>query len=382
MTDLWAVPGQEQAAAIMRRAVASATVPHAWAFVGPAAVGQQRAGRALAAALNCPDAQAGQPCGRCEVCERCARGAHPALWEFTPAGREHRVADVRQEWLHAASRSAAEGAWKVLHIAEADRMNDAAANAFLKGLEEPPARTVWLLDVSDPDELPDTILSRCRAVRFLPWTPAELDAEARRLGLSDPDERRLAVRLSLGLPTRLRRLGAEGGLDDLRRHRAILQGLRDRGPGHSVVAARQINEEVKRRTATLKAEGKAERAELAALYGDETPRAVLRQLDDRLARREREARTAVAQAAMDDLLTWLRDALLIAAGGDPAEALHGDAAEALRADAEAFGTAGLLSACDRVTATREELELNVQQALILEALFLDLSTLAMASPAR
>lgn len=377
VTDLWAACGQPRATQMLRAAVERGEVPHAWAFTGPSGVGQEAAARALVAALNCPQAVSGRPCGVCAVCVRCARGAYPALWEFAPAGREHRVDEVRTQWLHAASRSPVEGTWKVLRIAEADRMNEASANAFLKGLEEPPARTVWVLDIADPDELPDTILSRCRAVRFVPWGPEELDREARRLGLTDDAERALAVRASLGLPARLRRLAAEGGLEDLRAHRSILARLRTDGPGYSLLAARAIDAEVKRRTADLKAQGKAERAELSELYGGEVPRGVVRQLDDRLTRQEREVRTAVVQAALDDVTSWLRDALLVAAGGDPAHAVHLDAPEALRQDADAMGPAALLRAGDLVAAARTDVELNVQQGLALEALFLDLSALAL-----
>lgn len=382
MSDLWAAVGQPRAAETLRAAVDRGQVPHAWAFTGPGGVGQEQAARALAAALNCPRSAGGRPCGTCGVCLRCARGAYPALTEFHRIGRQHRVDDVRERWLHTAARSTVEGAWKVLRIADADRMNEAAANAFLKGLEEPPARTVWVLDVADPDELPDTILSRCRAVRFTPWRPDELDAEARRLGVDDAADRGLAVRASLGLPARLRRLCAEGGLDDLRAHRAVLGQLRAQGPGHSIVAARAWGEEVKRRTADVKARDQATRADLAGLYGEEVPRAVTRQLDDRRAREEREARMAVAHDALDDLLSWLRDALLVAAGGDPGDALHADAPDALREDAAALGPAGLLRACDLVAATREDLELNVQQGVALEALFLDLSALALQAAPR
>lgn len=382
LSDLWASCGQPRAAEMLRAAVDRGEVPHAWAFTGPSGVGQEAAARALAAALNCPQPTSGRPCGVCDVCVRCARGAYPALWEFAPAGREHRVDEVRTQWLHAASRSPVEGTWKVLRIAEADRMNEAAANAFLKGLEEPPARTVWVLDIADPEELPDTILSRCRAVRFVPWGPTELDREARELGLADEGERALAVRASLGLPARLRRLAAEGGLDDLRAHRSVLARLRAHGPGYSLLAARAIDDEVKRRTAALKAQGKTERAELAGLYGGEVPRGVARQLDDRLARQEREVRTAVVQAALDDVISWLRDALLVAAGGDPAHAVHLDAPQALREEADAMGPAALLQACDLVAATRATVELNVQHGLALEALFLDLSALALEHAAR
>ncbi|MDP8978367.1 MAG: DNA polymerase III subunit delta', partial [Actinomycetota bacterium] len=195
---VWPVPAQEHATGVLRASVERGDTTHAWAFVGPADVGQQRAARALAAALNCPEAD--PPCGACDVCDRCLRGVYPAYWEFAPTGAAHRVAEVRERWLPAAFRSAPEGRWKVLRVLEADRMNEAAANAFLKRLEEPPPTTSWVLEVADPDELPDTVLSRCRLVRFTAWGPAALDSEARRLGLAETGERALAVRACLGSP--------------------------------------------------------------------------------------------------------------------------------------------------------------------------------------
>lgn len=379
--DLWDVPGQERATAVLRRAVAAGGPGHAWAFLGPAGVGQEAAARALAAALNCPSPpEPGQPCGVCGTCRRCARGTHPAYREFVPTGTVHRVDDVRREWLYAALRSSAEGAWKVLRVCDADRMNEAAANAFLKALEEPPAATVWVLDLADPDELPDTILSRCRGVRFAAWTPAALVAEATGAGLHDEADRTLAVRAAFGSPVALRRLAAPGGLEALRLHRSLVGRLRAEGPGHALVAARALADEVRAETDARKDEGKRELAELAAQYGDSVPRAVQRQVEDRHARREREARIQVLQAALDDLVGWLRDCLLVACGGDARAAVHADAADALRADADALRPAGLLAAVDAVVATRDALELNVQPTLALESLFLDLSTLALTGP--
>ncbi|MBW3601996.1 MAG: hypothetical protein KY434_04755 [Actinobacteria bacterium] len=369
---VWPAPAQKHAAGVLRASVERGDVTHAWAFVGPAGVGQRRAARALAAGLNCPAPDA--PCGACDVCDRCLRGVYPAYWEFAPTGAAHRVAEVRERWLPAAFRSAPEGRWKVLRVLEADRMNEAAANAFLKGLEEPPPATSWVLEVADPDELPDTVLSRCRVVRFAAWSPAALDAEARRLGLHDAGERALAVRACLGSPATLRRL-AGGGLDDLRRHRSIPRRLRDQGPGYALVAVRALDDEVRRHAAETKAAGRREREELTRLYGDEVPRGIARQVEERAARRERETRTRVLQAALDDLVAWYRDCLLVASGGDPAGALNLDAGDELRADAGALGPSGALGAADLVLATREGLELNVQHTLALEALFLELSSL-------
>ncbi len=375
----WDVPGQRHAAATLQGACARDEVSHAWAFVGMAGVGQEQAARTLAAALNCPNARDGVPDGVCPTCDRCARGAYPAYWEFAPGGTVHRVVDVRDEWIPTAFRTATEGRWKVLRIIDADRMNEPAANAFLKALEEPPPGTAWVLDIADPEELPDTILSRCRLVRFVPWGSDELDAEAQRLGIAEDADRALAVRASFGSPVTLARLAAPGGLDDLRTHRAIPRLLGQQGPGHALLAARSMDEEGKRRTAALKAEGRAELEALAELYGDATPRGIVKQVEDRSARREREARLATMQAALDDLVGWYRDCLLVASGGDPADALGTEDPETLRTEAAALPLAAALEAVDRILTTRTDLELNLAQGLALEALFLDLAVLGHAA---
>lgn len=385
-SPLWQLPRQAQPVAVLRGACAREEVGHAWAFLGPADVGQERLARALAAALNCPQPLApGEPCGTCSVCDRCSRGAFAAYREFVPVGMAHRVTDVREQWLQAALLTPAEGRWKVLRICDADRMNEAAANAFLKGLEEPADRTTWILDIADPDVLPDTILSRCRGLRLAPWRLADLLAEAERLGLADPDERELAARVAQGSPGVLRRLAAPGGLARLRAHCDLLRGLRERGPGFAVVAARGITDEAKDEAARIERQARVERDELAALYADELPRAVTKELDTRSTRRQREARIGTVQAALDDLAGWIRDCLAVAAGGAGDAVVHRDALPALHADADALGPAGLLHAAEAVLATRERLERNVQPALALEAVFLELSALALApagGPAR
>lgn len=368
---VWDVPGQEHAVAVLRSAVERDEVAHAWAFIGPAGVGQEAATRWLAAALNC--GAFAPPCGACDVCRRCLRGAYPALEEFAPVGAFHRVDDVREQWLRTASRSLVEGRCKVLRIVDADRMNDASANAFLKGLEEPPPRTVWVLEITDPDEIPDTVLSRCRVVRFGAWTDDALDARARELGLDDVGERALAVRAAMGSPLALARLAGAGGVDDLRAHRAWPGLLREGGPGVAVLAARALDDEVKRRTAALKAEGKSELEDLAGQSGDELPASVSRQITDRFARREREARVVTVQAALDDLSGWLRDCVVVSQGGKPL--IHADAADSVAGDAAALGPEKLLRALDLVLRTREAMELNVQPALALEGMFLELSAL-------
>lgn len=392
--DPWEVPGQRAAATVMRGAVAGASVGHAWALMGPSGVGQQRLGRALAAALSCPTPPApGQPCGTCAVCERIRTGSDPAVVELERTGANHRVEEVRSTWLREAARIAVGGGWTVLCVRDADRMNDPAANAFLKGLEEPPPRTVWLLDVADPDELPDTILSRCRPVVVASWGRAALDAEARRLGIDDPTDRALAVRSSFGSPGVLRRRAVAasmtegtakrpaeavpGGLDDLRRHRGWMGAVRTQGPRAALAEAHLLSREVSRRSgAAADASAEAE-ASLAERFGDEVPKEVRVHLEATAKRRDRELKTAVHTEALDDVLSWVRDALARAGGADPDDLIHLDDLAGLDADLEAYGPDGLLAVADRVLTTREALERNVGTTLAIEALGMDLHALSL-----
>ena len=371
------VPAQSQATTLLHRSLAAGEIGHAIAFLGPPEVGQDAAARGLAAALNCPVSDLG--CGTCHDCRRALRGAHPAYVEFAPTGAVHRVSEVRDEWLPTAFTTAALGAWKVLRIREADRMNEASANAFLKGLEEPPPRTTWILDISDADELPDTILSRCRQVPVRPWGRADLEQLAAEL-VGDADAPRLA-RVSLGSPRRLRELVAgrepDGQLSFVH-HREILRRLRQDGPGHAVVAARMIEGEVRRRTEGLKVESQAQLAELDELYGDAPPKGVRAQVELAAARRERESRTVVVSTALDNVAVWLRDVLAVVGGADPQALVFADDLTGARGDADALTPASLLRMLDLVEATRDSLELNVQQQLALEALFLQMSALALS----
>jgi DNA polymerase-3 subunit delta' len=370
---IWEVPGQAHAVKILRDALEHDQVGHAWAFSGPPDVGQQGMARSLAAALNCDVAVGG--CGTCSSCARTLRGAHPAYWEFAPTGAAHRVGEVRDSWMRVASRTSNEGRYKVLRIIDADRMNEAAANAFLKVLEEPPEHTVWILELADPEELPDTVLSRCRVVRAAPWGR---DTMARVAGGPPLTmDQQLAVRASMGAPMRLRTLLTDQGRADLHQHRCIPRELRERNQGFALIAARELDDEMKRAVADVKAESERELAELQHVYGDSPPKDVVRQVEQRTTRREREVKTIVAQTALDDLAGWYRDVLMVRCGGDPADALHADDAEGLRADAAALTERALLRSLETIFVRREEMEFNVQMSLAVEALLMELATLAL-----
>ena len=109
----------------------------------------------------------GAPCGACPSCHRAANAQHPDLLLLQPIedSRQIRIEQVR-ELSQELALTAHQGAYKVAIITPADTLNRFAANALLKTLEEPPARTLLMLVVTQPSRLPATILSRCQRVRL------------------------------------------------------------------------------------------------------------------------------------------------------------------------------------------------------------------------
>jgi DNA polymerase-3 subunit delta' len=165
------IEGQPRAVALLRRALTSGRVAHAWAFVGPAGSGRTTTALAFAQALLCP---AGG-CGACRACGLTAVRQHPDLHVIVPTppetnprgARAIRIGAIRELGREAALTPAL-GARKVFVLDDAERMTGEAPQAFLKTLEEPPARTVLILIVARVRALPATVLSRCQIVRFQP----------------------------------------------------------------------------------------------------------------------------------------------------------------------------------------------------------------------
>jgi replication-associated recombination protein RarA len=161
------IAGQDEAVALLRRALAAGRVAHAYAFVGPPGSGRKPTALAFARALVAP--------GGGPAAARLERGAHPDVRLIQPTAPEHnpkgplalRIDNVRALERLAALRPV-EASWKVFIVDEADRMTVATPQAFLKTLEEPPDRTVIVLILSQLRALPATLLSRCQIVRFRP----------------------------------------------------------------------------------------------------------------------------------------------------------------------------------------------------------------------
>src|SRR5437763_1742494 len=163
------VVGQGQAVDRLRRAVDRPS--HAYLLAGPRGSGVLEAARCFAAALVCPDGG----CGACNACRRARSARHPDVIEVEPAGT-FVVVDQVEEMMKEAFTSPFEAERKVIVLTEADRMNEPAANKLLKTLEEPPARTHFLLLSEAPDELLPTVRSRCQRIDFAALSDADVGA--------------------------------------------------------------------------------------------------------------------------------------------------------------------------------------------------------------
>jgi DNA polymerase-3 subunit delta' len=163
------VQGQSSAVEFLRQSLKKGRTVHAYLFAGPDGVGKGLCAHVLAQALNCRR-QDGDACGECPSCRAMERASHPDVHIFVPRGVKGGIVigQIRQvdhlSWL-----APQMDGWKVIIIDGAETMDDAPANAFLKTLEEPPPRTMFVLLSAHPDRIMTTVRSRCQVVRFHTW---------------------------------------------------------------------------------------------------------------------------------------------------------------------------------------------------------------------
>lgn len=159
------VVGQEPIEKTLCNAISEGNVSHAYLFCGPRGTGKTTTARLLAKALLCEKGPTTDPCGICESCTYVANGQHPDVYELDAASRTG-VENVREEIIGRVAFSPTHGAYKVYIIDEVHMLSIAAFNALLKTLEEPPAHVVFILCTTDPQKVPETILSRCQRFDF------------------------------------------------------------------------------------------------------------------------------------------------------------------------------------------------------------------------
>jgi DNA polymerase III subunit delta' len=344
-----AVPEQDEAKRLLSAALAEGPA-HAYLFHGPSGVGKRELALAFAGQLI------GSP-------DRVERRAHPDLYLLEPLGDQIRI-DAIRELRRDLHMRPFEADRRVYVLFAAHSMNEDAADALLKDLEEPPPYAVIVLVADDLGPLPETILSRCQLVPFRRLSERAVRAEviARAPGLGEGEATALA-RLAAGRLDRLARLLDP---DETRRRDDLLtlaRGVYADADFDAAGAARTILD------AAGELGAKAREREEALIEGVELSRT---EADQRVRRAQRGAEREQLLLTLEELAAWYRDLVVVGAGAEGA-AMHADRLMELREDAV---RERLVAAERAVEIVRESWrtfeEFNVAPALWFEALFLRL----------
>ena len=331
---------------------------HAYLFHGPAGVGKRAAAIAFAAEL------VGEH-------DRVERRAHPDLYVLEPLGDQIRI-DAIRELRRDLHMRPFEADRRVYLIFGAELMNDEAADALLKDLEEPPPYAVIVLVADDVGPLSETIRSRCQPVPFRRLSEKAVRATIaeRAPGLS-PNEEAALARVAAGRLDRVERLLDPKATE---RRAELLELARSvyRDPEFvPAAAAKAVVEAAGERGKEARAAAEQE------LEGQDLP---AREVDQWLRRAARGAEREELLLALEELGAWYRDLVAVAVGAERA-AIHVDHLDALREDASAERAVAAETAAELVRQTWRELqELQLQAPLAFEALFVQLRRAFAGSP--
>lgn len=373
MTVWDALVGQRHVIETLATAAGGRGMTQSWLFVGPPGSGRSNAAVAFAAALQC--AEGG--CGVCHDCHTVLAGSHADVTLVRTEKLSLGVDDIR-ELVRTAALTPAGARWQILIVEDADRLTEQANNALLKAIEEPGARTVWMLCAPSVEDVLPTIRSRCRLVTLTTPTAADVaDFLVRTQGVSHALAS-YAARASQGHIGRAKALARDEATRNRRRDVVAIPTTLT-SLGACMRAAQRLTEVTKEEADAVTTELDAqERADLDAAYGvverGRRPReygpalaALERDQKRRATRRHRD----VIDRSLMDLVSVYRDAIALATGA-PGQLVN----EEIRSDVEQVAAASPelnLRRIGWIFEAREQLmEFNVPPALALESMMVAL----------
>ncbi|MDH4269269.1 MAG: DNA polymerase III subunit gamma/tau [Dehalococcoidia bacterium] len=158
------VVGQQPVTQTLRHAVESGKIAHAYLFCGPRGTGKTSMARILAKAVNCPNRAGGEPCNACDMCRSVTEGRALDVIEIDAASNRgiDEIRSLREKANYAPSLAR----YKVYIIDEVHMLTEAACNALLKTLEEPPPHVIFVLATTEAHKVIATIISRCQRFNF------------------------------------------------------------------------------------------------------------------------------------------------------------------------------------------------------------------------
>lgn len=156
--------GQETVAQALQNAITSGKIGHAYLFSGPRGVGKTTAARIFAKALNCKEGPAAEPDNKCQICKEITEGNALDVLEID--GASNRGIEAIKALRENVKFAPAYARFKIYIIDEVHQLSDDGFNALLKTLEEPPAHIIFVFATTEPQNIPETILSRCQRFNF------------------------------------------------------------------------------------------------------------------------------------------------------------------------------------------------------------------------
>ncbi len=336
------VIGHKRQIEVIRRSIATRRLPPAYLFHGEEGIGKRLVAVQLAKALNCtspgPDFE---PCGGCRDCRNIDSGCHPNV-SFMSLETNEKTGKLRQEIVIDQVRAAQEflalravgSGGKALIVDAAHLMNEEAANAFLKTLEEPPEGSNVVLVTSRPGSLLPTIISRCRSVGFAPLGEADVARALTEMRSMDGGDALMVARMSGG------RLGSALDTDpeELRKRRAAfldVLGLLDGGGDAALL---------KKAEALSKADGELENL---VFFGS----------------------------------LWFRDLMVILVGGSAGMTYNGDMVDELSRWADQISLGGCENALELLAGLGRSLERTFNRRLLAEETLFRVREDVLARPA-
>jgi DNA polymerase-3 subunit delta' len=369
---VWAeLVGQSEPVDVLRRAVSGGghAMTHAWLITGPPGSGRSNAARAFAAALQCDHGG----CSACNDCRTALSGAHPDVTLVRTEQLSIGVSEVRELVRRAAMRPTL-GRRQVLVIEDADRVTERGADALLKGIEEPAAKTVWILCAPTADDVVTTIRSRCRILQLHTPTvqavtgllrdrdgmPEGLAEHAARAAQGHIGRARVLARSSqarqhrdqiLQIPSRLGSLG-----DCLQAAAELIQGCTD---------------EAEAQTAELDSKERTELEQALGVGGRAAkPRhaqAAIKDLTEQQRARAKRLQRDAIDRALTELTGFYRD-VLCAQTESGAALINAESAELIRQQARQSTPEQTMHRIDALLNCRNCLEANVAPLLAVEAM--------------
>lgn len=363
--------GQPEAVSQLRSAVENKAegLQHAWLLTGPPGSGRSNAATAFAAALLCEEAG----CGTCKTCKMVQLGTHPDVTTLATEKVIISIEEIRQ--LVAKSHlGSSVGNYQILIIEDADRMSERSSNVLLKALEEPPARTIWLLCApSEADMLP-TIRSRVRRVALKqPSTETVAELLINRDGI----EKSLAYQVAaeaqghIGMARRL----ALSQDARARRKETLMSALQIDSISKAMFTAERWLDLAKKDADALTEERDLEEREalLATLgipAGSAVPAALrvdLKQLEEAQKRRATRSLRDGIDRILVDLMSLYRDVLTVQLSAG-VELVNSDIRSQIKDMAESSSPADSIRKLEAISVARTRIASNVRDLMVLESL--------------